>query len=475
MRLVCAINNESNPMNLSLSPLRVLLTITLLLVGCPALATASDTKPILPSLAPMLQKVMPAIVNIAVQGEMADETVSQQDDKQDDNGKNNPSTPQQNRKFAGIASGVIMDTAKGYIITNAHVVKDAKTVTITLNDGRRLKAKIIGDDPDSDIAVIQIDATHLSTLPVSDSDKVQVGDFVVAIGNPFGLNSFGGSNQSATFGIVSALQRSELRIEGVENFIQTDAAINPGNSGGALINLQGELIGINTAVLAPFDANVGIGFAIPINMARNIMEQIIKFGSVHRGLMGVIVQQLTPELAHAFKIPLAKGALVAQVNMGSPAEKAGLKTGDIIQTINTINITDAAQVKNIISLLRVGSTVTMKVLRNGSTVTIKANVVDVKLHQEQEQSQNPFLYGMALQDFNQELPIHGHVIGVQVVGLSQNSAGWRAGLRPGDVIISANQKPATNVEALKSAAQQSKNELLVQMLRGPVSLFMIIK
>ncbi len=460
-------------MNQTHSRLRALCAIALLIFSCQVWARpATASTPVLPSLAPMLQRVMPAIVNIAVQGEVGAYTVKPSNQKQRDD-KRSQRKPGQ--PFSGVASGVIMNVAKGYIITNAHVVKSAKTVTVTLNDGQRLKAKIIGDDPDSDIAVIQIKAKNLKTLSLSNSDKVRVGDFVVAIGNPFGLNNFGGSNQSATFGIVSALQRSQLRIEGVENFIQTDAAINPGNSGGALINLKGELIGINTALFAPFDANIGIGFAIPINMARNIMRQIIKYGSVHRGLMGVIVQQLTPELAKAFNIQDAKGALVSQVNIGSPAEKAGLKTGDVIQTINKIKITDASQVKNIVSLLRVGSHVSMQVLRGGNTVNIDARVIDMKKHREQQQAQNPFLYGIALKDFDQELPNHGHTKGIQVVGLSRNSAGWRAGLRPGDVIISANQTATTDLATLKQVAQKNKKQLLVHMLRGPVSLFMLIK
>ena len=354
------------------------------------------------------------------------------------------------------------------------MIRNATLITITLQDGRRLKAKLIGGDSETDLAVLKIDAKNLKSLPLGDSDQLQVGDFVVAIGNPFGLNSFGNS-QSATFGIVSALKRSDLNIEGVENFIQTDAAINPGNSGGALVNSKGELIGINTAILSPYGGNVGIGFAIPINMAKDVAQQIIKYGSIHRGLMGIFVQHLTPELAQAMGYPEDfQGALVAQVNPGSPAEFAGLKAGDIITQINNTKITQGTQVKTTVSLLRVGSSAKIMVQRDGKPVTLDAVVTDVKSHEQKLQSSNPFLYGLALRAFDQETPPHGNVTGVQVVGAVESSAGWRAGLRPGDIIISANKSPVKDVKSLQNIAQQKKNELLVQVLRGPGALYLLI-
>lgn len=447
----------------------------LLTLICLSFATnnyAAENMAVFPSLAPMLTKVMPAIVNIAAQGAIpqtpnfSDTQPLKKQSQDSDSNKPN--------KFESIGSGVVIDPAKGYILTNNHVIKNADTITVTLNDGRRLKAKLIGADADSDIAVLQVKAEHLETLPFGDSNQLRVGDFVVAIGNPFGLSNFG-TNQTATFGIISALQRNDLNIEGVENFIQTDAAINPGNSGGGLINMQGQLIGINTAIISPYGGNIGIGFAIPINMAKQVMEQLIKYGSVRRGAMGVFVQHLTPELADAFGIPNTKGALVTQVNLGSPAAKAGLKPGDIIQDINGTLITDASQVKNIVSLLRVGSTVKMNVLRNKQVIKLEATIIDAKQSSEALASQNPFLYGLALRDLREDSPLHGQVTGVQIVGASEESAGWRAGLRPGDVIISANEQPVTTMQELKAIADKAKVELLVHILRGPGSLYFVVK
>ena len=429
--------------------------------------------PGLPTLAPVLKTTMPAIVNVAVQGIMPG-TLRGGQDEDEVQDKQPKQTPQPPRKFQSIGSGVIIDPKAGIIITNDHVVRNATLVTVTLNDGRRLKAKIIGGDSETDIAVLKIDAKNLKSLAIGDSDKIEVGDFVVAIGNPFGLNSFGNS-QSATFGIISAMKRSDLNIEGIENFIQTDAAINPGNSGGALVNANGELIGINTAIISLYGGSVGIGFAIPINMAKDVAQQIIKFGSVHRGLMGVFVQPLTPELALAMGHPESfQGALIAQVNAGSPAETAGLKAGDVIMQINDTKITQAAQVKTTISLLRVGSDAKITINRDGKTMEINAIVSDVKLNEQKLQSQNPFLYGLGLKNFEQDSPQHGHVVGIQVVGASENSAGWRAGIRPGDIIISANRQPTTSTKALQQIALQKKKELLVQVLRGSGALYILI-
>lgn len=432
----------------------------------------------LPSLAPMLKDIMPAIVNVAVQGYLPGDSGppgAAGDDEGDNEKQPQPSkTPQKGRKFESIGSGVIIDPNNGVIITNDHVIRNANLITITLQDGRRLKARLIGGDSETDLAVLKIDAKNLKSLVIGDSDGLQVGDFVVAIGNPFGLNSFGNS-QSATFGIVSALKRSDLNIEGVENFIQTDAAINPGNSGGALVNTKGELIGINTAILSPYGGNVGIGFAIPVNMVKDVAQQIIKYGSIHRGLMGIFVQHLTPELAQSMGYPENfQGALVAQVNENSPAEQAGLKAGDIITQINDTKITQATQVKTTISLLRVGTTAKIVVQRDNKSLTLSALVTDVKSHEQKLQSNNPFLYGLALRAYDQESPPHGHVKGVQIVGASENSAGWRAGLRPGDVIISANKQPVKDLQELQKIAQAKKQQLLVQVLRGPGALYLLI-
>lgn len=445
---------------------------TLLFLLCTSAGYAAE-KPSagLSSLSPVLKKAMPAIVNVAVQGVMPDTIVLSNESEGRQGSSGARGKP---RKFQSLGSGVIVDPKNGIIITNDHVIRNASIITITLQDGRRLKAKMIGGDSETDLAVLKIDTKNLKSLPIGDSDKLEVGDFVVAIGNPFGLNSFGNS-QSATFGIVSALKRSALNIEGVENFIQTDAAINPGNSGGALINSKGELVGINTAIISPYGGNVGIGFAIPINMAMEISQQIMKYGSVHRGLMGIFVQHLSPEIAQAMGYSSDfQGALVTQVNEDSPAEKSGLKSGDIITQINNTKITQATQVKATISLLRVGSAVKLIAMRNGKEVKMTAYVTDLKKHEQKLQSSNPFLYGLALRNFEENSPMHGQIKGIQVVGASETSAGWRAGIRPGDVIVSANQKDASSISELQKLAQQKSDQLLIKVLRGSGSLYLLV-
>jgi serine protease Do len=449
----------------------------LTLLSFNALATPMESPNIVPTLAPVLKNAMPAIVNVAVQGIIPSAPgAGEEEAAADEQNRSAPPQllPEKQRKFQSIGSGVIVDPKNGVIITNDHVIRNANLITVTLNDGRRLKAKLIGGDSATDIAVLKIDAKNLKSLAIGDSDKAEVGDFVVAIGNPFGLNSFGNS-QTATFGIISATKRSDLNIEGVENFIQTDAAINPGNSGGALVNAAGELIGINTAIISPYGGNVGIGFAIPINMAKDVAQQLIKYGSIHRGLMGIFVQDLTPELAQAMGYSEEfQGAIVSQVNQDSPAAKAGLKPGDIITQINDTKITQAPQVKTTIGLLRVGSEAKITLKRDGKEIILKAVVTDIKKHEQQLQASNPFLYGLALKNFEQDTPSHGHITGIQVVGASENSAGWRAGLRPGDIIVSANKLPTDSVKSLQDIALKQKQQLLLQILRGPGAMYLLV-
>lgn len=413
------------------------------------------------SISQMLQPILPAVVNVSVQGDIPFNQLP-------------PPVPGRPypRHFESMGSGVIVDAKAGYILTNAHVIHQAKTITVTLSDGRVFKAKLKGSDPASDIALLTVTPDHLTAIPLGNSDNLKVGDFVAAIGNPFGLN------QTVTSGIVSALHRYGLGIEGYESFIQTDASINPGNSGGALINLQGQLIGINTAILAPGSnpGNIGIGFAIPINMAYGIMTQLAEYGSVKRGLMGVLVQDLTPALATALHLsPETSGALVSQVPNYSPAETAGIKIGDIIQSINGTPIHNAGQVKNIVGMLRVSSKITIKLLRKGKTISTVLSLTDPKDYKKVAEHDNPFLYGLILRDFNQTITGQGHIVGVEVVDTDEDSMAWHAGIRSGNVIISANQIPVSNVTQLQSIAKQTKQELLVNVLsRGGVR-FVVIK
>ena len=343
----------------------LLLTFGLLNSAYANLPTSIDGQP-LPSLANMLEKATPAVVNIATEG-------TRRTNKQVFNdpifehffGGKIPSE----RRSRGTGSGVIIDTKKGHIVTNYHVVANAEKITVTLNDGRKLPATIVGTDPRADIAVIKVTESKLTALPLGNSDKLRVGDFAVAIGNPYGLG------QSVTSGIVSALGRTDLGIEEYEDFIQTDASINPGNSGGALVNLNGELIGINTAILGgDGGGNVGIGFAIPVNMMKNIVHQLVNYGQVERGQLGVVVHDLDRKLAKALGAKDHHGAVIAEVIYGSPADLAGLQAGDIITHINGKKIRGANDVRNKVGTMRVGTRININALRKGIVKNVTAVV-----------------------------------------------------------------------------------------------------
>ena len=302
----------------------------------------------------------PGVVNIAVRGKVKEQNPLLQDPFFR-RFFNLPQHQQpEERETQATGSGVIVDAAQGYILTNGHVVENATRIEVTTKDNRRLQAKLIGRDADTDVAVLQVAPENLIAVPMGDSDRLQVGDFVLAIGNPFGLG------QTVTSGIVSALGRSGLGIEGYEDFIQTDASINPGNSGGPLVNLQGQCVGINTAILAPGGGNIGIGFAVPISMARRVMEQLIKYGEVKRGRIGVAIQDLTPDLAEGMKTSHTVGAVIARVDPGSPAERAGLHTGDLVVAINGLPVRSGTQLRNMIGLTRIGDEVELTVDRRGA-------------------------------------------------------------------------------------------------------------
>ena len=420
----------------------------------------------LPSLAPMLEKTIPAVVNIFTRTRVA---VRQSPLLSDPFFRHFFSMPEQPRERTeqSLGSGVVVDSQRGYIITNHHVIDKADEISVNLHDGRTLKASLVGSDPETDIAVLRVENGKLASLPMSDSDKIRVGDFVVAIGNPFGLG------QTVTSGIVSALGRSGLGIEGYEDFIQTDASINPGNSGGALVNLRGELVGINTAILSKSGGNVGIGFAIPINMAREIMQQLIEHGEVRRGSMGAQAQDLTPELAAAFGIEQHQGAVVTRVTSGSPADKAGMKTGDVITHINNKPIEDASDVRNRIGLLRIGEEVVMRILRNGKAQTLRALIEEPEVVALDGGKLHPRLAGAVLANLSEET-VRGRVEGVVVADVAPGSAAMRAGLRKGDVIAQANRQEVQTIEEM-SKAVSADSALLLNIQRGGGALYLILK
>lgn len=428
----------------------------------------SANAPIDTSIAPMLQTVLPAIVNIKADVKITDFNTLRELQKQrgskpnDSNEENLPAT------LVSVGSGVIVDADKGYIITNAHVINDAQNVKITLLDGRHYTAKIIGMDKPSDVALLQIKAKNLSAAQIGDSNKLKVGDFVAAIGNPFGLH------QSVTSGIVSALGRTTLGIETYENFIQTDAPINPGNSGGALINMQGQLIGINTAILAPDRGSIGIGFAIPSNMAKSVMLQLIEYGNVKRGMLGIGAQDITPELASAFNVSPAEGAAVTQVLPGSPAQQAGLEVGDIINSINGVSVKNASDVINTIAFLRVDSKINIGLLRNNKRLNVNVLLADPKKRKEAIEKSDPFLYGVGLKDFSVLSPVYGNVKGILIVSVEEDSNAWHSDLRPGDVITSVNQLKVNNIDELKAQTAKADKMLLLNVLRGPTAVFMVV-
>jgi serine protease Do/serine protease DegQ len=412
-----------------------------------AMPSAVGDTPV-PSLSPMIKKVSPAIVNIATRGTIHEK------------GPQNPllddpffrrffDVPQDSgpreRPFQSAGSGVIFDAKAGYIVTNAHVVENASEITVTTQDGRDLKADIVGSDEPSDVAVLKVKTDSLTQISLGDSAKVEVGDFVVAIGNPFGLQ------HTVTSGIISGLSRSGINPDGYEDFIQTDASINPGNSGGALVNLRGELIGINTAILSRSGGNIGIGFAIPVNMAHSVMDQLIKYGSVKRGLLGVSMYTVTPDIAQSLGLVNAQGALVSQVVDGSPAQKAGIHTGDVITSVNGQPVKSNGELRNAIGLMRVGDKVEIGLLREGKPLHVTAVIADTSVPQAGTavpEGIHKSFEGATLVD----APDAG---GALVKGVEPGSAAAQVGLRNNDVIIGANRGKVSTVQQLKERAKTS--------------------
>jgi Do/DeqQ family serine protease len=446
-------------------------TLMLLLVGAPVAFAQQGHLPAevngapLPSLAPIVKRASPAVVNIATRG-----TVTER-------GPRNPlledpffrrffDVPEQGprqRQFQSAGSGVVVDAKQGLIVTNAHVVENATEITVSTLEGRDFKATVVGADSASDLAVLRVKEAKLAEIPLGDSSKAEVGDFVLAIGNPFGLQ------HTVTYGIVSALGRSGINPDGYEDFIQTDASINPGNSGGALVNLRGELVGINSAILSRSGGNIGIGFAIPSNMVRSVMDQLIKYGEVKRGILGVNIVTLTPDIADNLGVKDAQGALVSQVVDGSAAEKAGVKAGDVITAVNGLPVKSAAELRNRIGLLRVGESVNLELLRDGKPRKVAATVqarADSAAEGGGATDVHRALDGVDLADAPGG--------GVLVRAVEPGSAAGQNGLKANDVIASVNRQRVGNVKELR-AAVKDKSSLLLEVRRGGTTLFVPIR
>lgn len=430
-----------------------------------------------PTLAPVLKNVMPGVVNVSVKSKVKVELPPMLDDPLfrrffgpqfglPENGK----LPE--REVQGAGSGVIVDATNGYVITNNHVIDKADEIYVVFKDKRQIKAEVVGTDDETDIAVLKIKADNLTAVPIGTSANLQVGDFVVAIGNPFGLG------HTVTSGIVSALGRSGLGIENYEDFIQTDASINPGNSGGALINLKGELIGINTAILSRTGGNVGIGFAIPIDMVRTTMDQLVQHGKIERGQLGVQIQDITPELSEALGLTVNQGAVIARVQPDSPAEKAGLKDGDVVVAFNGTPVDGASDLRNRVGQLRIGAKVTLDILRDGKKRVIDVVVGKRDLAQNGKGAEvdHPLLAGATfapapISNENGKTPTPG----VVVTAVEDGSTAARAGLEQGDIIVSCNKIPVKTPSELQKAASAKKNGVLLNIRRGDSALFLVIR
>jgi len=440
-----------------------LLSSAIALASAPAMAAwpSSVDNQTMPSLAPMLEKSTPAVVSIAVKGTHEVKQNVPDIFKFFGNRNQNPNQAQQ-RPFRSLGSGVIIDAEEGYIVTNNHVIDKADEIIITLKDGRQIEAKRIGSDADSDVALLQIDADNLTEIKISDSDKLRVGDFAVAIGSPFGLG------QTVTSGIVSALGRSGLDIENYEDFIQTDAAINSGNSGGALVNLRGELIGINTAILGPNGGNIGIGFAIPSNMMHNLVKQIIEFGEVHRGVLGVLGRSVNSDIAKAMELKTNQGGFIEQVVPDSAADEAGIKPGDVITKVNGKKVKSFNELRGKIGSIGAGKKVKLTIIRNGDeenfTVKLKqsqaSNVAAASIHRVFE--------GAKLEN-------NANNQGIKIVDVADGSPAQRIGLQAGDLISAINKTRINNIADLRGYLKDRKGVFALNIIRDNYSQYLMIR
>ena len=413
----------------------------------------------LPSLAPIIEEVAPAVVNISVSGSVVTTNPLSRDPFF---GQFLP--PPGRRQVQSAGSGVIVDAVNGYILTNYHVIENAEEIDVALEDDRVLEATVVGSDANSDVAVLQVEPDGLAEMPLGDSEALRVGDFVLAIGNPFRLQ------HTVTSGIVSGLGRTGINRsqEAYEDFIQTDASINPGNSGGALINLRGELIGINTAIFSGSGGNIGIGFAIPVNMARSVMNQIINFGSVRRGLLGVSISDISPEIAEAYGLDNTSGAFVTEVSSGSAAEAAGLQIGDVIVSIDGDSMDGSGALRNAIGLLSPGDTVTVGYLREGSVLTASATLGERPSSGQAQALPEiaPEFEGVELATNNEARTDFNGTEGVLAVTVESGSAAYTNGLRTGDVITHINRQRVRTLMEAREIIAEARSSVILQVARG---------
>ncbi|EJQ6146813.1 serine endoprotease DegQ [Escherichia albertii] len=420
-------------------------------------------QPPLPSLAPMLEKVLPAVVSVRVEGTASQDQKIPEEFKKFF-GDDLPEQPAQ--PFEGLGSGVIINANKGYVLTNNHVINQAQKISIQLNDGREFDAKLIGGDDQSDIALLQIqNPGKLTQIAIADSDKLRVGDFAVAVGNPFGLG------QTATSGIISALGRSGLNLEGLENFIQTDASINRGNSGGALLNLNGELIGINTAILAPGGGSVGIGFAIPSNMARTLAQQLIDFGEIKRGLLGIKGTEMSADIAKAFNLDVQRGAFVSEVLPGSGSAKAGIKAGDIITSLNGKPLNSFAELRSRIATTEPGTKVKLGLLRNGKPLEVEVTLDTSTSSSASAEMITPALEGATLSDG--QLKDGGK--GIKIDEVVKGSPAAQAGLQKYDIIIGVNRDRVNSIAEMRKVLAAKPAIIALQIIRGNESIYLLMR
>ena len=455
-------NSRSTQLECALQRFLKLIFVVLSLVGVlipadrvlAALPIAVEGAP-LPTLAPVLERVTPSVVNIYTKTRVRIRSPLL-DDPFFRRFFNVPDAPRE-RVSQSLGSGVVVDAEQGYVLTNNHVIAGATEISVTLSDGRKFQAEVIGTDPDTDLAMIRIPSDDLRALPLADSNSLRVGDFVVAVGNPFGLG------QTVTSGIVSALGRAGFRGLEFQNFIQTDASINPGNSGGALINLRGELVGINSAIFTPSGGNVGIGFAIPSAMAKYVMDQLARFGEVRRGTLGIYVQDLTADLAGAFGLENGKGALVAEVSGDSAAERAGIQAGDVVTAIADYPVNNAREFHNVEGQLPLDEPIILEFFRNQEKMQASLDVEALRLLDGGSIDRR--LKGGTFED----LPLRlrsDRIKGILLSELKSGSQLARNGLRPGDIISSVNRNDISDLSGFQDAVASVRGNLYLQIYRN---------